>query len=394
MSSIHHIYRSPRAVELSRDHVIDDLKIENHGLRHSDANLEVLEETLHSVQYALDKATGDRLKLENDFKIQVDNDAITINRLKNEGIDLKHALADRNEEIARLRSALSNLKYTVDLKNGDLAHLNDEFRINKEDNDHLKHTAGGLDADVRAEIDINGGLRRELDDLHGRIDAGELRQKELESANAASRANQDKLNRDIDDIEHRIRDRTAQISVLEGKARGLRIDLDHLEASCGDLKGKLDAEVDLSNKIRPDLDREIQRGKDLEAAHMRLITTIDERRAELEALRREMEDLNAKIRELTSINADLEYQINELKRHIEVLSRQNSDLNVELDQILHKNQQIQDELNKMKAIADKQKMNEENLMKSLATLQISKIREVSNSPTRVTTTTIKKTVKK
>lgn len=98
-----------------------------------------MEETLHSAQYALDKATGGRLKLENDFKIQVDNDAITVNRLKNEGIDLKHDLADRNEEISRLRSTLSNLKYTLDLKRGDSHHLQDEFRLNKEDHDELRH---------------------------------------------------------------------------------------------------------------------------------------------------------------------------------------------------------------------------------------------------------------
>jgi predicted nucleic acid-binding Zn-ribbon protein len=222
---------SPRSSEYAKDTMIDSLHAENHDLRHHDGNIEVLEETLHSVEYALDKATGERLKLENDFKIQVDNDAITINRLKNEGIDLKHALADRNEELARLRSTLSNLKYTVDLKSGDMSHLNEEFRIHKDDNDHLKHTASGLDADLRAEIDINAKLRSDLDGLHRKIDDGDARQRELESANNSSRSAQDRLNRDIDELEHRIRDITAQISVLEGKARGLRIDLDHLEST-------------------------------------------------------------------------------------------------------------------------------------------------------------------
>lgn len=381
-------YHSPGTTHVHKEHLIEDLRAENHDLRHADSNLEVLEETLHSVQYAVDKATGDRLKLENDFKIQVDNDAITINRLKNEGIDLKHSLADRNEEIARLRSTLSNLKYTVDLKNGDLSHLNEEFRINREDNDHLKHAAGSLDADVRAEIDINTGLRRELDDLRSRIDSGEVHHRELESANAASRANQDGLNRDIDDLEHRIRDITAQISVLEGKARGLRIDLDHLEATCGDLRGKLDAEIDLSNRIRPDLEREIQKGRDLEAAHSRHLVTIDDRRHELEGLRREADDLNVQIRELTSVNADLEYQINELKRHIDVLTRQNADLNVELDEILNKNEQIQEALNRMRVIADKQKSNENSLLKSLATLHISR-KVTSTSSTKKTVKTTK-----
>lgn len=373
-------YSSPRHREIVKDTMIDDLRAENDDLRYHDNNLEVMEDTLHSVQYALDKATGGRLKLENDFKIQVDNDAITINRLKNEGIDLKHALADRNEEIARLRSTLSNLKYTVDLKAGDLAHLNEEFRINKEDNDHLKATANGLDADVRAEIDSNNALRRELDDLHNRIDSAEVHQKELEIANAGSRANQDRLNRDIDDCEHRIRDVTAQISVLEGKARGLRIDLDHLEATCGDLRGKLDAEIDLSNRLRPDLEREIQRGRDLEAAHARLVDTIEDRRAELSILRKQLDELNIQVRDISATNADLEYQINELKRHIEVLTRQNADLNVEIDQILHKNEEMLNALNRMKSIAEKQKANEQNLLKSLATLHIQRKRE--GSPVR------------
>ena len=119
----------------------------------------------------------------------------------------------------------------------------------------------------------------------------------------------------------------------------------------------------------------IQRGKDLEAAHAQLIKNIEERRVEIENLRRELDQLNVEVRNYTSANADLEYQINELKRHIDVLTRQNADLNVELDQILNKNQEIQDELNRMKTIADKQKENEQSLLKSLATLQIAKNRD-------------------
>lgn len=374
---------SPGPKEVSKDYLIDDLKAENHGLRHNDEEIEVLEETLHSVQYALDKATGGRLKLENDFKIQVDNDAITVNRLKNEGIDLKHTLADRNEEIARLRSTLSNLKYSVDLKNGDLAHLKEEFRINKEDNDHLKHTANGLDADIKVEIDVNNDLKAKLDDLSNRINKGELRQSELENSNSISRKNQDRLSRDIDEIEHRIRDVTAQISVLDNKARGLRIDLDHLEGKCGDLAGKLDSEIDLSNKVRPDLEGEIRRGQDLDSVHSRLIVSIEEGRRQLQGLRRELDELNVQVREMTGSNADLEYQINELKRHIDVLSKQNEDLNIELKEILIKDQQVQDELNRRRAIVDKQRMNEDNLLKSLATLQIRKnISQRISSPTR------------
>lgn len=377
-------YYSPSAHEVTKSNIIEDLKIENHALRHDDANIEVLEETLHSVQYALDKATGSRLKLENDFKIQVDNDAITVNRLKNEGIDLKHTLADRNEEIARLRSTLSNLKYTVDLKSGDLAHLKEEFRINKEDNDHLKAVANGLDMDIKTEIDVNNDLKDKLDDLRDRIDRGEIRQRELDNLNSTSRKNQDRLSRDIDDIEHRIRDITAQISVLDNKARGFRIDLDHLEGKCGDLAGKLDAEIDLSNKVRPDLDAEIRRGKDLEAAHAKLITNIEDGRRELQSLRRELDDLNIQVRDLTGSNADLEYQINELKRHIDVLSKQNEDLNIELKEILIKDQQVQDELNRRKTIIDKQRLNEDSLLKSLATLQMnkSKAARTSQSPNR------------
>lgn len=290
---------------------------------------------------------------------------------------------------------MSNLKYTVDLKRGDLRHLEDEFRINKEDNDHLKAVANGLDRDIKKEINVNNGLKRDLDDLHARIkkldaDLHNHRHRidELEDLNVASRKHQDCLNRDIDEIERRIRDITAQINVLEGKARGHKVDADHLEGVLADLKIKLDAETSLFKKIRADLDREINIGNDLKNAHKRLVETIEARRCELDDLRREADELNERIKDLSCHNADLEYQIAELTRHIDVLSKQNADLNVELDAILAKDRLVREELNKRDSLAHKQRVNDENLKKSLSGLTM-KARETNrlleNSPTRSAT---------
>lgn len=218
-----------RHYEHVKDNTIDNLQAENNELRQGEATIEGLEETLHSAQYALDKSTGDRLKLENNFKIQVDNDAITINSLKNEGIDLKHCLADRNEEIARLRSTMSNLKYTVDLKRGDAHHLG-------EDNDHLTDVASRLDRDLKIEVEANNGLRKEfetVDAANKHLDHDIMNHRDriraLEGENDQSRGHQDNLNRDIDDVEPRIREATAQISLLDSRCRGFREDLAHVE---------------------------------------------------------------------------------------------------------------------------------------------------------------------
>ena len=350
-----------------------------------DGNVDGLEETLHSAQYALDKATGDRLKLENDFKIQVDNDAITVNRLKNEGIDLKHCLADRNEEIARLRSTLSNLKYTIDLKRGDLNHLTDEFRINKEDNDYLGGGADKMDRDLKIEIDVNTNLKKELDDIHNKLRANDEdnfnhcnRIKSLESDNHMSRNHQDNLNRDIDDCEHRLRDISAKINVLEGKERGLRVDLDHIKNTIGDLAGKNDAEINLYETIREDLEEERNKFNHLQDDHERLSKAIEDGRMDLDSLRRELEDLNEKIQYVTSNNADLEYQLVELKRHIDVLTKQNTSLNHELQDILDLDRKVREELERRSSIADKQRINEENLQKSLSELN----RTRAHSPSR------------
>lgn len=354
-------------------------------MRHGGSSIDGLEETLHSAQYALDKATGDRLKLENDFKIQVDNDAITVNRLKNEGIDLKHCLADRNEEIARLRSTLSNLKYTLDLKRGDSNHLQDEFRMNKDDNDHLSHVASKLDKEIQIEVDSNNKLRRELDDLQKRIrhndedhSSHHKRIRQLESDNHHSRNHQDNLNRDIDDVEHRIRDVSANINVLDGKIRGLRVDLDHLEATVGDLTGKYDAETDLFENIRGDLHRENDRNKALQDDHRRLVDAIENGRRELDDLRHEVADLNERVRHVTDTNSDLEYQIAELNRHIDVLTQQNNALNHEIDEVLNLDKKVREELERRAAIANKQRMNEEKLRESIADLK----RTRTSSPSR------------
>lgn len=341
-------------------------------MKHDDATIEGLEETLHSAQYALDKATGSRLKLENDFKIQVDNDAITINRLKNEGIDLKHSLADRNEEIARLRSTLSNLKYTVDLKNGDLAHLKDEFSINKTDNDELVGIADALDRDNKIECDMNDSLKSELDEaldkirhLETEIVGFNSKLHNLENDNNHSRNVQDGLNREIDDV-------SAQLNILEGKPRNLKIDLDHIENSIGDLSGKNDAERVLFDNVRKDLDKEVERHSQLQDDYHRIVKAIEDGRRDLDDLRREVEDLNEKVRAVTSSNADLEYQIAELNRHIDVLTRQNKDINAEIHEILDLDKKVREELERRAAIAEKQKLNEENLLKSLSDLNMTR----------------------
>ena len=102
------------------------------------------------------------LKVENDYKIQVDNDAISINKLKNEGIDLKHSLADRNAEISSLRYMLDNL-------DSKLKNLTADFRIWKEDNDYMKSVQDKFGRDVNVEIDINNALKRDLDEANPQI---------------------------------------------------------------------------------------------------------------------------------------------------------------------------------------------------------------------------------
>jgi chromosome segregation ATPase len=350
-------------------------------LRTGEATIEGLEETLHSAQYALDKATGDWLKLENNFKIQVDNDAIKINSLKNEGIDLKHTLADRNEEIARLRSTLSNLKYTVDLKRGDAHHLGD-------DNDHLKDVASRLDRDLKIEVDVNNGLRKEFDAVNGQnkhLDNEIIKHRDairgLEGENDRSGDHQDLLNRDIDDIEPRIRDATAQIGLLESRSRGLKEDLAHLEAWVGDLAGKYDAERELFQRIHADLVKEKDRGNTLQDAHRRLVEAIENARKDLDGLRREADDLNERVRLVTSSNADLEYQLAELRRHIEVLSKQNNDLNVELSDILDADRKVRAEIERRQTIIEKQRKNDADLKRSLTDVIRNKV-IISSSPVR------------
>ena len=367
-------YHSPvRHEEIHRERVIGSLQAENDDLRVSKVQTDGLEESLHSAQYALDKGTGDRLKLENNFKIQVDNDAIAINSLKNEGIDLKHTLADRNEEIARLRATLSNLKYTVDLKLGDANLL-------REDNAHLKDVASRLDGDTKVEVDVNGGLRSELDGIDARngecsnaivVNRDKLRA--LGADNDNSRIAQDNLNRDIDVVEPRIRDAAAQIHVLEGRVRGFRIDLEHIDATVGDLTGKNDAERELFERIHADLLAEQDKYAALETDHRRLVDAIETARTEIDGLRREVEELNEKVRGLTSSNADLEYQLAELKRHIEVLTRQNDQLNGELNGILDLDRKVREELERRSTLIEKQRLNEEELRKSLNIVQHTRV---------------------
>jgi chromosome segregation ATPase len=321
--------------------------------------------------------------LENNFKIQVDNDAITINSLKNEGIDLKHCLADRNEEIARLRSTMSNLKYTVDLKRGDAHHLG-------EDNDHLKDVASRLDRDLKIEAEVNNGLRNEFEtvdaankDLDHDIKNHRIRIRALEGENDESRGHQDNLNRDIDDVEPRIREVTAQINLLDKRCRGFGEDLAHVEGWVGDLAGKYDAERDMYERIHADLMKENDRGIALQEDHKRLVDAIENARADLDALRREADDLNEKVRLVTSSNADLEYQLAELKRHIDVLSKQNQDLNVELEEILDWDRRVREEIERRSTIVEKQRKNDEDLKRSMTDVTRSMATKfLTRSPTR------------
>ena len=87
-------------------------------------------------------------------------------------------------------------------------------------------------------------------------------------------------------------------------------------------------------RIHDDLMKENDRANALQDDHKRLVEAIENARRDLDELRREADDLNEKVRLVTSSNADLEYQLAELKRHIDVLTKQNQDLNVELGDIL------------------------------------------------------------
>ena len=305
------------------------------------------------------------MKLENDYKIQVDNDAITINQFKNEGIDLKHTLADRNAEI-------SNLRYILDVSKGKLKAFSSDFKIHKDDNDYMKIISDKLSSDISVEVDINNGLKRDLDGIIPRIKTleGDINNHthkihELEGENISSRQCQDRLDCDISDTVRKIRDLDAQIKVHDGILKELSIDNNHLESIIHEVSSKLNAETELFTRVHADLDVEARKGDELKRRHKELVDTIEKRRCEYEELYREARDLDEGINDLTSLNNDLEFQAAEISRHVSILSKQNTNLNNELTDILMRDQQVKEELNRRDGLWEKQRINEENLRQSL-----------------------------
>ena len=166
----------------------------------------------------------------------------------------------------------------------------------------------------------------------------------------------------------------AQSTVHGGVIRNLTASHSKLDATLNDLNGKLTDSKLLFDRIHADLENERQRGDNLKNTHQSLVSNIETRRCEFDELSREANDLDGGIVSITELNNDLEFQSNEMSRHVNVLSKQNIDLNEELTQILMRDQQVQEELNRRRAIADKQRANDENLKKSLADMNF-KIKE-------------------
>ena len=274
-------------------------------------------------------------------------------------------------------------------------NLSNEFRINKDDNSRLIQIAEGLDKDVKYEVDVNNAVKRELDDLNPRISrlSDDIHQHhhyidELECKVIDSRKQCYILNADIDSVELKSCDATARISVLDGRVRDLRPESADLDWALTDLKNKHDAELTLYEQIHNSIDKEIHRGDDLRVHYKRTKDEIEAKRVDADTLGREANDLNDMIKQVTAVNADLEYQIGELGRHIDVLGGQNTNLNIELDSILDKDRIVREELDRRSKIANRKRLNEESLRKSLQTLSVTKLRSNSNSkgsPSRLST---------
>lgn len=208
----------------------------------------------------------------------------------------------------------------------------------------------------------------------------------LEDQLAKNKLNEVDLRKILDDRTIELGSKNARLKSLEDEIGHLRLDIDDRDKEVYDLNRKYGLQLDINNKERHELDRQLARNADLDLTVKRLEEELIILEKDISFLRTDVDRLRIVLSDADAANRGLEEELDALNRHAQLLESQNVDLTKELDAILVSDDRMRADLDRRHRVAALQSKNDEEMRHSINRLSytrsISPVRSISRSPVR------------
>ncbi len=299
------------------------------------------------------------------MRATADSDRICIESNERDNNELGRALADKREDIRRLREELDHLKVGSNGQSVDI----DKFRSDLDASNNLNAVLRGdlkrLEDNLHGERVNNTGLRA---DLAKAQDVLKIKEHEFH----AKRDNLHSLELKQDDMTKLLADKDAEFIGRSKKLDDLDRDVAHLNnvytETChvnDGLDGQLNHQLGDNDGLRR---ANIEEGAKNDDGIAHLETALRDKDAHLSILTKDIEGMKAALDRSQLTKADLSEQLGAMNRHVSTVNDQNNRLSAELTDISERDAQIRAALDRRTRVKDVHVINETQMRDSLNVL--------------------------
>lgn len=365
-----------------KDTIIDELKRENHALRHGPGGYDGTVRDLHTVEDTLALAIADRQKAEDDLRHLEDHNTVHINAVDADRISLKSLERERFNFAASLKAELAALTAQVNTKKADLNHLRADYDHARCANLDLKNQIKALHDDIAHERVSNDALTVELNKINDGIEYNtHTVEYGLRNDNARSSNIQADLHARIKVLEGDNASAAIAIGDRNDTIKLLDHDLGHRHATVDDLNGKINYTVGRNYEMSKDNDHYVVRNFDLDALVTGLKVRLADGNREIAVLKDSIADLSAANSYKQDINYHLERNIDRVNGDIGHLSYHNRNIDHDVYHIADR-EAYWGNFGKANYLSSKRRVYDDDLKASANHVEYVRATSPARSPTR------------
>ena len=385
----HYHHRYPLESD-QKDLFISELKAENFELRHRQGTHVELRDRITGTEHDIALVHEERRRIEDDMAARRIEDERVIGDIKADNESIRVTISAREAEIADLKAQILAITKEDDGLAVSLNSVNADLSAVQKHNADLRLDLPKLEGDLDHERTLGRQLRADLDKAkasHGAVNHSIV---VLEDQLSKNKLAEDDLHRLLGDRNGELSDKTARLRSLEDEIAVLRRDIDVRDKEVQDLNRRYGLQLDINNKERSQLDRQVAQNADLDLTVKRLEDELANLDKDVAFLRTDVERLRLVLTETTTASKGLEEELEALNRHGQLLESQNVDLTKELDGIMVADSRMRADLDRGHRVAVLQHRNDEEMRHSINRLtytRASPVRTttVRTSPVRTTT---------
>jgi chromosome segregation ATPase len=358
------------------------LKAENFELRHRQGHYYDLRDRIGATEHEISIVNDERRRIEDEMRLRKSEDDTVIRNIQADNDALKGTIAARDAEIDDLRAQIDALRR----EDGDLT--NDIGGITK-DNENLRRDIDAIEHQLADERALGRRLRGDLDKSksHNAIKDDENHSalhtiKVLEDDLNRNKINEEDLGRILADKGAELDDKNKRLHSLEEEVNRLRANIDDKDKEAHDLNHRYGSQLDMTNRERSELDRQLSRNADLDATVRRLEDELAHLEKDIAIVRDDVERLRRIFEDADIANKGLEDELNALNKHAQLLENQNVELTKDLDDIIVTDERVRADLDRRHRVAALQHRNDEEIRDSINRLRYTRSRSPHRSPCR------------